>query len=108
MSHMVRIDHTAPVVGDLKTMVKGTSVTIALRAVDRTGLVAALDYSVDAPDHWQRQLPNDKIADSPEERFTIALADLPPGSHAVSIRVTDLAGNEAFESVTLTVPGGAQ
>ena len=78
--------------------------TIKLRAVDRTGTVASLDYTVDSVDHWQRSLPDDTIADSPEERYTLSLPGLGKGQHTVLVKVTDERGNASLQSIGVNVP----
>ena len=107
VSDPVMIDHTPPAIGDLKTQMTGTTATITLRAVDRSGVISGIEYSIDSADHWQKALPDDKIADSPEERYTLKLAGLKPAKHAVLIRAVDGSGNQSFESVTVNVPGKA-
>jgi hypothetical protein len=104
VSDVVVIDNTPPVIGDLKVESAGTQATIALRVVDRAGVVAAVDYSLDRADHWQRRLPDDTMADSPEERYTIALKDLAKGAHTLTVRATDERGNASFETVSVRVP----
>jgi hypothetical protein len=104
VSDVVIIDNTPPVIGDLKVEPAGAEQKVTLRVVDRAGVVAALDYSVDRADHWQRRLPDDTMADSPEERYTIALKDLAKGPHTLTVRATDERGNTSFETVSVNVP----
>jgi hypothetical protein len=103
VSDTVIIDNTAPTIGDIKTTVNGTSATINLRAVDRTGTIAAVDYAVDSSQDWQAATPSDTMFDSPESAATLTAAHLSPGEHEIAIRVTDNRGNQAFQSVLVTV-----
>ncbi|MGN6504853.1 MAG: hypothetical protein ACTHM6_04755 [Tepidisphaeraceae bacterium] len=104
ISESVLIDNTPPLIGDIKTDVSASPAPIKLRAVDRTGTVASLDYTVDSVDHWQRSLPDDTIADSPEERYTLSLPGLGKGQHTVLVKVTDERGNASLQSIGVNVP----
>jgi hypothetical protein len=103
VSDPVVVDNTAPVVGDLKALAKGASAHIELRAVDRTSTIASLEYSVDSSTDWQSVLPSDNIADSPDEAYSFDTQPLGSGAHQITIRVTDAYGNQAHESVTISV-----
>lgn len=100
VSETVVIDNASPVIGDVKV----DKATVTLRVVDRNGVVAALDYALDSTDHWQRSLPDDTIADSPEERYTLHLGKLAAGSHTLTVRATDSEGNTSFEVIGVNVP----
>ncbi len=76
---------------------------MTLKAVDRSSVVAALDYSVDSSRDWQAVLPADNIFDGPDEAVKLTLGNLPPGLHQVTVRATDAKGNQAFENVFVTV-----
>jgi hypothetical protein len=100
VSETVVIDNAAPVIGDVKV----DKTTVTLRVVDRNGVVAALDYALDSTDHWQRSLPDDTMADSPEERYTLQLGKLAVGQHTLTVRATDSEGNTSFEVIGVNVP----
>lgn len=104
ISDAVLVDNTPPVIGDVKIEVADAKATVKLRVVDRAGTVASLESTLDSVDHWQKQLPDDTIADSPEETYTLSLGTLPKGQHAVTVRATDERGNAALETVTISVP----
>jgi hypothetical protein len=97
------IDNTPPVIGDVKTVVKGSAVTVDARAADRASIVAGIDYAVDSNADWQMVLPSNKIFDSPEESVTFTVPALSPGAHQVMLRATDAKGNQAFETVLVNV-----
>jgi hypothetical protein len=103
VSDPITIDNTAPVIGDLKTVVNGKEVRIDLKVVDRTSTVASVQYSVDSNDDWQAVSASDNIFDGPEEGVSFTIPDLPPGVHQVAIRAADAKGNQAFESVVVTI-----
>ena len=91
VSTPVTIDNTPPVVTLSGPGRTGTSFLIYADAVDR-GSLRRCEYSVDAGP-WVLVEASDGVTDSPEERFTIALANLPAGEHVISVRVYDAAGN---------------
>jgi hypothetical protein len=103
VSDPVVVDNTAPVIGDIKAIAKGASARVELRAVDRTSTIASLAYSVDSSTDWQSVLPSDSIADSPDEAYGFDTAPLSSGAHQITVRATDAHGNQAHESVTITV-----
>lgn len=104
VSDGILVDNTPPAVGDVKTRRDGDKTVVTFRAVDRAGTVASVETTLDQVDHWQKQLPDDKMADSPEERYTVTLGGLGSGSHSLMIRATDERGNASFETVAIKVP----
>lgn len=103
VSDPIFVDNTPPTIGDLKWVKAKGAVRIQLRAVDRASTVANVEYAVDSSDHWQAVLPSDNIFDSPEEAVVFTVPDLKPGQHQIAIRATDAHGNQAFESILVTV-----
>jgi hypothetical protein len=103
ISDDVLVDNTPPVVGDISTQIHGQDVTVQLRAVDRTSIVAAVDYAVDSSSDWQSAASMDKMFDSPTAQAQFMVAGLAPGIHQIVVRATDARGNEGYETVTVTV-----
>jgi hypothetical protein len=103
VSDTVLVDNTPPTIGDIKTAINGTSATVTVRAVDRTGIIATVDYAVDSSQDWQAATPSDTMFDSPDSAATLTAAKLTPGEHEIAIRVTDNRGNQAFQSVLVTI-----
>lgn len=97
------VDNTPPLIGDVKVS-DDKNPTVTFRVVDRAGTVASVETTVDRIDHWQKQLPDDKMADSPEERYTVPVTGLASGSHTLMIRATDARGNTSYETVAVKVP----
>jgi hypothetical protein len=91
VSTPVVIDNTPPVVTLSGPGRTGASFEIYADAVDR-GPLRRCEYSVDAGP-WMLVEASDGVTDSPRERFTIAVANLPAGEHVISVRVYDAAGN---------------
>ncbi|MCG8553944.1 MAG: hypothetical protein MJD61_01460 [Proteobacteria bacterium] len=73
-------------------------------ATDDMGPIANLAYAVDGMP-WRVFFPLDGLLDTRRERFRLELYELPPGSHVVSIRATDLAGNSRSAETSLRGPG---
>jgi hypothetical protein len=103
VSDVLVVDNTAPVIGDLTSVVTGKSVKIDLRVTDGVGTIASMDYSVDSGDIWQAVLPVDKIFDEPEERVSLSVDGLAPGEHQITLRATDDHGNVGLQTVTVTI-----
>jgi hypothetical protein len=103
VSDPVVVDNTAPVIGDIKAVAKGAAAHVELRAVDRTSTIASLDFAIDSSSDWQSVLPSDNIADSPDEAYSFDTQSLSAGAHQITVRATDAHGNQAHESVTITV-----
>jgi hypothetical protein len=99
----ILVDNTPPVIGDVKWSQRGADIRVEFRVVDRSGIVAAGDYSVDSSKEWQALLPSDGIWDSPQETADFTITGLAPGTHQVTIRTTDDKGNPAFENLIVKV-----
>jgi len=103
VSDPILVDNTPPLIGDLKYAQKGNGVQFDFKIVDETSTVAACDYAVDSNRDWQMVLPVDNIFDSPEETMSFKVAALPPGQHQITLRATDAKGNQAFQTVFVTI-----
>jgi hypothetical protein len=103
VSDTVLVDNTPPTIGDIKTAVNGNSVTVSLRAVDRTGTIAGIDYAVDSSQDWQAATASDSMFDSPDSAASLTVANLSPGPHEIAIRATDNRGNQAYQSVLVNI-----
>lgn len=109
VSDPIFVDNTPPAVGDLKWRKAAGAVRVQLRAIDRATTVARVEYAVDSSEHWQAVLPSDNIFDSPEEAVVFTVPALKQGQHQITVRATDAHGNQAFESILVTVdPGPAR
>ncbi|MFN2516605.1 MAG: hypothetical protein ABR556_10375 [Pyrinomonadaceae bacterium] len=101
VSEPVDIDNTPPILRAVTPIQSGGS---ALRPAfdvdDATGKIRRADFSLDgAP--WTPLFPEDGIADSGHERYSVELSALAPGDHTVSLRAFDGSGNVGTLSVTL-------
>jgi hypothetical protein len=88
-SEPVLVDHTPPAVR--LAGVEGRA-RVRFEAEDSASILQSAEYSIDAGD-WSPVYPEDGIIDSQRETFAIALGELAPGEHLVTLRVRDRAGN---------------
>jgi hypothetical protein len=105
VSDPIIVDNTPPTIGDLKWAQKGQKAQFDFKIVDETSTVAACDFSIDSNRDWQMVLPVDNIFDSPEETVSFSTPELKPGQHQVTLRATDAKGNQAFQTVFVTIKG---
>jgi len=92
-----------PIIGDLKSTKTASGARIDAKIVDRTGCVANAEYAIDSKDDWQAISASDKMFDSPEEAISFTVDGLSIGAHQIMLRATDDHGNQAFETVQVTV-----
>lgn len=99
----VVVDNTRPTVEKLAVRVAGGKVAVAGEALDATSRIVDIRYSIDSAEDWTSVLPADGICDSQREKFTFEIDDLKAGAHHMAIKVTDLYGNVAYVSTTVTI-----
>jgi len=101
LSEPVDIDNTPPVLRAVATPAAGPGGNrVVFEVDDATGKIRRGDFSLDgAP--WTPLFPDDGIADSGHERYSVDLPVLAPGEHTVSLRAFDGSGNVGTLSVTL-------
>ncbi len=95
------VDNTPPVVRAIgEAQVTPDRVRVVFDVEDMTGMVKRADVSYDGL-AWRSAYPDDGIADSPRERYSLDLPITGAGEHTVSLRVYDMNGNAG--SIRLTV-----
>jgi len=101
LSEPVDIDNTPPVLRAVAAPQSGGGGNrVVFEVDDATGKIKRGDFSLDgAP--WTPLFPDDGIADSGHERYSVDLPALAPGEHTVSLRAFDGSGNVGTLSVTL-------
>jgi hypothetical protein len=101
MSEPVDIDNTPPVLRAVAPpQASGSGTRAVFEVTDATGKIKKADLSLDgAP--WTPLFPDDGIADSGNERYSVELPALAPGEHTISLRAFDGSGNVGTLSVTL-------
>src|SRR6266536_3683731 len=101
ISDPVDIDNTPPVI-----RLFGSPQIAAdhLRAVfdveDATGRIKRADVSVDGGP-WHEVFPDDGIADSSREKYSLGFAISTPGEHTISLRAFDISGNVGTLSISV-------
>jgi hypothetical protein len=95
----VDIDNTPPVLRALASPQAGAN-RVVFAVDDATGKIKRADFSLDGSP-WTPLFPDDGIADSGQERYSVELPALVAGEHTVSLRAFDGSGNVGTLSVTL-------
>lgn len=99
LSEPVDIDNTPPVLRAANAAGPG-SPRVVFEVMDATGKVKRADVSINGSP-WTPVFPDDGIADSGNERYTVEIPSLGPGEHTISLRAFDGSGNVGTISVTL-------
>jgi hypothetical protein len=101
LSEPVDIDNTPPVI---KTMsppqILSDTVKVVFTVDDATGKVKRGDASIDGGP-WSPVFPDDGIADSGHEVYTVEFPVTAAGEHTISLRAFDASGNVGTLSVTV-------
>lgn len=101
LSEPVDIDNTPPVVRQVGVaQITDDRVRVVFDVEDATGRVKRADVSVDGG-AWHEVFPDDGIADSPRERYSLNLPIVGGGEHTISLRAFDSSNNVGSISVTV-------
>ena len=100
LSEPVDIDNTPPVVHVAAGQAGNGAAAIGFDVDDATGKIKRADFSVDGGP-WIPLFPDDGIADSGHERYSVSLRALASGEHTVSLRAFDSSGNVGTLSMTV-------
>jgi hypothetical protein len=101
LSEPVDIDNTPPVVRQVgSAQITDERVRAVFDVEDATGRIKRADVSVDGG-AWHEVFPDDGIADSPHERYSLNLALVGSGEHTISLRAFDTSNNVGSISVTV-------
>ncbi len=95
----VIVDHTPPAV----VLAETTAVHVRFTASDPSSIVARAEYSVDAGP-WTPVVPDDGVADSLDESFTVPLSGLGSGERLITLRVRDRAANAGLAKAVVNIP----
>lgn len=100
-SEPIEIDTTPPVVrAAVEPQVTAERVRAVFDAEDVTSRIKRAEVSVDGG-AWHGVFPDDGIADSSRERYSLDLAVAGPGEHAIALRAFDSSGNVGSASITI-------
>jgi hypothetical protein len=101
LSEPVDIDNTPPTVKVMgQPQITRDSVRVVFSVDDATGKVRKADASIDGA-AWSPVFPDDGIADSGHEVYSVDFGALGPGEHTISLRSFDSSGNVGTLSVTV-------
>jgi sugar lactone lactonase YvrE len=101
ISEPIDIDNTPPVVRSASPpRVTADHIRINFDVEDATGRVKRADVSIDGG-AWHEVFPDDGIADSQRERYSLDLAVAGTGEHTISLRAFDNSNNVGNLSVTV-------
>lgn len=101
VSEPVDIDNTPPVVRSAgQPQLTGERVRAVFDVEDATGRIKRADVSIDGG-AWHEVFPDDGIADSPRERYSLDLSVAGAGEHTISMRAFDNSNNVGNVSVTV-------
>src|ERR1051326_4724136 len=101
LSEPIDIDNTPPVVKAVgPPQLNRDSVRVVISVDDATGKIKKADASLDGAT-WIPVFPDDGIADSSHETYTVEFSGLGPGEHTISLRAFDTSGNVGTLSVTV-------
>ena len=101
ISEPVDIDNTPPVVRAASPpQITGDHVRAIFDVEDSTGRIKRADVSIDGGP-WHEVFPDDGIADSQRERYSLDLAVAGAGEHTISMRAFDNSNNVGNVNVTL-------
>ncbi len=105
LSEPFSIDNTPPGVVALDARNEAKGIRVTARAEDQGGTISRVEVSLDDGD-WRIVTPESGFADDRELSIRALLDDVKPGSHSVSVRAVDAAGNSATRAVQVKVPAG--
>lgn len=101
LSEPVDIDNTPPVVKVTgQPQFTRDSVRVIFAVDDATGKVKKADASLNGA-AWIPVFPDDGIADSGHEVYSVDFGELGPGEHTISLRTFDSSGNIGTLSITV-------
>lgn len=101
VSEPVDIDNTPPVVRPASPpQITGDRVRVVFDVEEATGRIKRADVSIDGG-VWHEVFPDDGIADSQHERYSLDLAVAGAGEHTISMRAFDNSSNVGNFSVTI-------
>jgi sugar lactone lactonase YvrE len=101
ISEPVDIDNTPPVVRTVSApQITADHIRVNFEVEDATGRIKRADVSIDGGP-WHEVFPDDGIADSQRERYSLDLAVAGVGEHTISLRAFDHSNNVGNISLTI-------
>jgi sugar lactone lactonase YvrE len=101
ISEPIDIDNTPPVVRSVSPpQISADHIRINFDVEDATGRIKRADVSIDGG-AWHEVFPDDGIADSQRERYSLDLAVAGAGEHTISLRAFDNSNNVGNLSIAV-------
>ena len=97
------IANTLPLLEIEAPQVEGDRTIVKFKARSQASLIHQTEYSVDSGE-WHILFPEDGIADSGSEQYTLGTEEMDPGEHAITIRVVDSVGNIGTGRTSISIP----
>lgn len=97
------ISNRSPSVEPQTPQIEGSRVSWRFTVQTNESVVHQAEYSLDGG-QWSILFPQDGIADSESEDYSVSLEDLKPGEHVITIRVGDSVGNIGTGKTTVSIP----
>ena len=97
------ISNRSPSVEPQTPQIEGSRVNWQFTVQTNESVVHQAEYSLDGG-QWSILFPQDGIADSESEDYSVSLEDLKPGEHVITIRVGDSVGNIGTGKTTVSIP----
>jgi hypothetical protein len=102
ISDRFEVDNTPPSIAALRAQPGNPEARIEFQAADSYSAIARAEYSLDAGE-WTLIMPEGRLSDSPQEKYSILLKGLTPGEHTLAVRAFDQFENAASAKVTFVV-----
>lgn len=103
VSKSLVIANTSPLLELEAPQVEGGRTVLKFRALSEASVIYQTEYSVDSGE-WHILFPEDGIADSGSEQYTLGTEEMGPGEHAITIRVVDSVGNIGTGKTSISIP----
>ena len=103
VSKSLVIANTSPLLELEAPQVEGGRTVLKFRARSEASVIYQTEYSVDSGE-WHILFPEDGIADSGSEQYTLGTEKMGPGEHAITIRVVDSVGNIGTGKTSISIP----
>ncbi len=102
-SRIYTVDNSPPDIYDIQaTRIAPNEYEITASASDKTSIISAAEYNLNAADEWRTLAPVDGIFDFQQESFRVKISpEEKQSEHTLSIRVYDREGNSRVEKILL-------
>lgn len=97
------VDNTPPRVRVLKQERGPRGFKVQFQVQDEISPLRSAEAATDGGD-WRDIYPDDGVADSRQETFTVKTEELEPGEHIVALRAYDTAGNAGVGKAVVRIP----